>query len=170
MEENIDACTPARYNSDRCTFGEFPGCFECDTSNPIYLAALSFHYFCHSVAFTCCLLFLLKIVVAGRVVVDELRNPATSSPMGIVCITLECIFAGIFGKVGESIVIGVSIFHVLLSLWFCYTAIFKFRLLPDPSWYPNCVGLAYAAVKSWLYFPWVGKTFMAVSVFRLDFV
>ncbi|CAB9507170.1 expressed unknown protein [Seminavis robusta] len=165
MEENIDACVPARYNSDRCTFGEFPGCFECDRSNPTYIAALSFHYFCHSVAFTCVLLFLLKVVLAWRVVADELSNPATSSPMGIVCITAECIFAGIFGKVGESIVLGVSIFHVLFSFWFLYSAIFKFRLLPDPSWYPNCIGLAYAAVKSWLYFPRVGKAFMALCMF-----
>jgi hypothetical protein len=142
MEEMGDACVPRRFNSAACTYPEFPGCFECDTSDELYLAAISFHYLCHGVGAFCCLLFLLKTVLAWQVVVDELKNPATATPMGVVCITLVCVFAG-RGVIGECITIATSIFHCALAFWFLYTAIFQFRLLPDPGWFPNTVGIRY---------------------------
>jgi hypothetical protein len=142
MEENTDLCVPKRFNSAECTYPEFPGCFECDTTNKIYLFTISFHYFCHAVGALCCLLFLLKTLLAWQVVADELSNPATSTPMGVVCITMVCVFAG-RGLVGEVVVIVTSIFHFFLAFWFLYTAIFQFRLLPDPGWFPNTVGIRY---------------------------
>lgn len=120
-----------------------------------------FHYFCHIVAATCCLLFLTKCILAWKTVADELSNPATATPVGVVCITLICVAAG-RGTVGEVIVICTSIFHVLLSFWFLYIAIFKFRLWPDPGWFPNTVGIAYASIKTWLYFPVPGLAIMVV--------
>lgn len=52
--------------------------------------------------------------------------------MGVVCITVICVLAGRFGLVGEIGVLSVSIFHVLLSFWFLYIAVVRFRLWPDP--------------------------------------
>ena len=58
MEENLDSCTPVHFNSGNCTFPEFPGCFECDTTNDLYRIVLTFHLFCNGVGGFCCLLFL----------------------------------------------------------------------------------------------------------------
>jgi hypothetical protein len=162
MEENNDSCTTVHFYSAQCTYPEFPGCFECDTSSAIYRVAVTFHYFCHIVAFSCCLLFLAKCVLAWRVVADELSNPTTSTPCGVVCITMICVAAG-RGVIGEIVVEITSAFHFFLSLWFLYIAIFKFRLWPDPGWFPNTVGIAYAAIKTWLYFPIPGLILMTVS-------
>jgi hypothetical protein len=162
MEENMDSCTTVQFFSPRCTYPEFPGCFDCDTQNPIYLGVLTFHYFCHTVALLCCLVFLAKCLIAWRVVADELSNPTTSTPCGVVCITLICVAAG-RGPIGEAVVLITSLFHFILSIWFLYIAVIKFRLWPDPGWFPNTVGLAYAAVKSWLYFPVLGLFYMGVS-------
>ena len=156
MEEMISACVPVHYYSNHCTFPEFPGCFACDTQNPTYRLALGWHYACHTVAGCCCGLFLLKIITGGQLVVEELRNPATSTPMGVVCITMVCVFAGRFGFLGEAIVLCTSMAHVALAVWFLYQAVVVYRLYPDPGWFPNTVGLAYAAVKTWLYFPVAG--------------
>ena len=71
-------------------------------------------------------------MLAWRVVADELRNPATSTPMGVVCITMVCVFAG-RGPIGEAIVLGTSIFHTMLSFWFLHTAINIYQLWPDPG-------------------------------------
>jgi hypothetical protein len=162
MEENVDFCNPVHFYSPRCTFPEFPGCFECDTSERLYQIAVNWHFFCSFVAGVCCVLFLLKVVVAWRIVVDELGNPTTSTPMGVVCIAVVCVFAG-QGPVGEAIVIGTSCFHFLLAFWFLYTAIYRFRLWPDPGWFPNTVGISYAAVKTYLYFPMPGLVMLSVS-------
>lgn len=136
MEENSTDCVPVRFNSPLCSYPEFPGCFDCNTSNPIYVSVVTFHYFCHVVGFVCCALFFLRAIFATRAVVDELTNPATSTPMGVVCITVVCVCAG-RGQLGEAMVIFTSAFHFFLALWFLYTAIWKFRLLPDPGWFPN---------------------------------
>ena len=162
MEENIGSCTTVHFHSPQCTYPEFPGCFDCDISDPIYQLTITFHYFCHCVAATCCLLFFGKCILAWRVVVDELSNPATSTPMGVVCITIICVAAG-RGWIGEVIVLVTSAFHLLLSFWFLFMAIVQFRLWPDPGWFPNTVGIAYAAVKTWLYFPIPGLFLMSVS-------
>eukprot|EP00977_Amphora_coffeiformis_P009292 scaffold2103_cov185-Amphora_coffeaeformis.AAC.37 len=157
MEEMTDACTPVHYHDkSQCTFPEFPGCFACDTTAPVYRIALMWHYFCHTVAGTCCALFFLKVLTGRQLVVDELKNPATSTPMGVVCITMVCVFAGRFGWIGRAIVVGTSAGHVMLAFWFLYQAVVVYRLYPDPGWFPNTVGLAYAAVKTWLYFPIIG--------------
>jgi hypothetical protein len=165
-EEMLPQCVPTHYNSPQCTFLEFPGCFSGEGchSSPIFRSALVFHYFCHIVAGTCCLMFLLKAVVAWRVVVDELSDPTKSTPMGVVCITMVCVFSG-RGAVGEAIVLVTSAFHFCLAIWFFYMT-YKFRMLPDPSWFPNTVGLAYASIKTWLYFPLPGKIMMSVSAFK----
>jgi hypothetical protein len=164
MEENIDACQPAYFYSPQCTYPEFPGCFECDTTNSTYQVALTFHYFCHLVALTCCLMFVSKCFLAWKVVADELSNPATATPIGVVCITLICVAAGRLGAIGEWVVLIVSAFHVLISFWLIYMAVIVFRLQPDPSWFPCTVGIAYAAIKTWLYYPMPGFFIMVLCI------
>lgn len=34
--------------------------------------------------------------------------------------------------------------------------------MPEPSWFPNTVGIGLSAVKTWLYFPMCGHLLMAV--------
>ena len=165
MEESIGACTPVHYYSDQCSFPEFPGCFACDTTNPIYRTALTFHLCCHVVAGLCCLLFFLKVLTGGAAVLDELRNPATSTPMGVVGITMVCVFAGRFGWFGEALVVTTSAAHVVLSVYFLYQALVIYRLYPDPGWFPNTVGLAYPAVKTFLIFPVVGHVLLVLCFF-----
>jgi hypothetical protein len=86
----------------------------------------------------------------------------------------------------QVVVVIIATFHVVLSWWFLYTCIFKFRGLPDPGWFPNVslihycecfsvllkysgyvqvVGISYAAVKMWIYFPMAGLILMTVSSF-----
>ncbi|CAB9507167.1 expressed unknown protein [Seminavis robusta] len=159
-EEVVSTCVHAHYFSDQCSFLEFPGCFACDVTNPYYQAALYFHLFCSSVSALCCLLFLAKVILAPNVVLDMLKNPTTSTPVGVWCIAVVCTFAGQYGIVGEAIVLVTSFFHVMLAFWFLYTTIFKFRGLPDPGWFPNVVGISYAAVKTFIYLPTPGLIIM----------
>ena len=56
-EENMDSCVPVHYRSHHCTFYEFPGCFECETSTKWYNFAVHFHYCCSAVAGTVALSF-----------------------------------------------------------------------------------------------------------------
>lgn len=104
---------------------------------------------------------MLKAALAWRVVVDELSDPTKSTPMGVVCITMICVFAG-RGAVGEAVVLVTSAFHLMLAIWF-YRMTYKYGMLPDPSWFPNTIGMAYASIKTWLYFPVPGKIMMTVS-------
>ena len=164
MEEFVDSCTPTHYFDPRCVYYEFPSCFACDTTNSAYRTALGFHLICHTVAAICCLLFFGKLILAWKLVVDELSNPCNTAPMGVVCITVICVLAGRFGSFGKCGVVSVSVFHVLLSFWFLYIAVFRFRLWPDPSWFPCTVGIAYASIKSWLYFPAFGGTILILCI------
>ena len=163
MEENIHVCKPVHYHSPLCIFPEFPGCFDCDTHNSIYRMALSFHDTCFFIGGCLAMSFLLKSILAWQVVADQLSNPTTATPVGVMCITLVCVFAG-RGIVGEVIVIIVSTFHCLFAFWFLYMAIFKFKMLPDPSWFPCTVGISYAAVKTWLYFPTLGRIMLSLCM------
>ena len=136
-EEMVDSCQHVHYFSNHCSFQEFPGCFECDVNNPYYEVAINFHYLCSTVSAICCFLFLTKVILAPQAVLDMLNNPTTSTPCGVFCIAMVCTFAGHYGIMGELIVLVTSGFHVLLAFWFFYMAFFKFRLMPDPGWFPN---------------------------------
>ena len=169
MEEVVPTCNHVWYYSKECSFREFPGCFACDVDNLWYKAALYFHYFCSSISAVACLLFLFKVILAPQAVWDLLKNPTTSTSAGVWCIAMTCTFAGHNGFFGEMISIVTVYFHVVLSIWFLYMALFKFRLWPDPGWFPCVVGISYAAIKTWIYFPMAGLLIMAVgfSVFVL---
>jgi tellurite resistance protein TehA-like permease len=161
-EENIDSCHPVHYHSHQCHYMEFPGCFYCDTSDPWYKIALRFHLICTSIGGALALCLVLKIILAWRVVLDELSSPTTSSPAGLMCMTLVCVFA-VFGSSAKMIVLAAAFLHLCLVVWFNYMAL-AYRILPDPSWYPNTVGVGLSAVKTWLYYPWAGHFLMALSL------
>ena len=100
MEENIDDCQHVHFYSPHCTFPEFPGCFECNVDNKWYILGLNWHYFCSIVSLTFCSMIMLKVIIAWDVVKDELSNPTTSTPCGVFCIAMVCVFAG-RGPIGE---------------------------------------------------------------------
>lgn len=161
-EENLETCVPVHFHSPNCSYPEFPGCFECDTSVYWYNAAYYFHMTCSGIAGILALSFFVKLILAQRVVWDELSNPTTATPAGLICMTLDVVFAG-RGLFGELAVVSASTIHLCLAVWFIYMTL-VYHIMPQPSWFPNTVGIGLSAVKTWLYFPMAGHFLMAVSL------
>ena len=108
------------------------------------------------------MLFFAKVFFASRVVLDEMTSPTTSSPAGLICMTIVTVAAG-RGIIGQILVTLAASLHFCLAAWFIYQAI-AYNILPDPSWFPNTVGIGLSAVKTWLYYPLAGHFLMAVSI------
>ena len=161
-EENLESCEPVHFHSSQCTFPEFPGCFYCDKTAHMYKVSLTFHYTCKCIAGCLALLFVLKVLLATRVVLDEMSSPTTCSPAGLLCMTTVCVFAG-RGLAGQFFVTLASCIHLGLVIWFMYMAL-AYHIMPDPSWFPNTVGIGLSAVKTWLYYPMPGHLLMAISL------
>ena len=160
-EEMLDTCRPVHFHSSQCNFHEFPGCFYCDTSAKAYKVAFGFHQACSAFAGVIALLFVMKICIARKVFVDEMNSPITSSPAGLICMTIVCVAAG-RGMIGQILVTVAAAVHFCVAVWFIIMA-GSFNILPDPSWFPNTVGIGISAVKTWLYYPMVGHFLMLVS-------
>jgi hypothetical protein len=75
--------------------------------------------------------------------------------------TTVCVFAG-RGLVGQFLVSVAAGMHLCLAIWFIYCAL-AYHIMPEPSWFPNTVGIGLSAVKAWLYYPMSGHLLMAVS-------
>jgi hypothetical protein len=159
-EENLASCEPVQFHSSQCTFPEFPGCFYCDTSAKLYKVALFFHFSCKITAGFMAMSVVLKVLLATRVVLDEMSSPTTASPAGLLCMTTVCVFAG-RGLIGQFMVTAAACVHLGLVIWFIYMAL-AYHIMPDPSWFPNTVGVGLTAVKTWLYYPMPGHLLMAV--------
>ncbi len=112
-----DACHPIHYHSDGCVFPEFPGCFACDTDRDGYQFALHFHYMCSSISFILCSLLLGKLIIAFPVVRDELANPTTAAPLGLLCMAVEKVVGGNFGSTGMGIILFASALHTVVACW-----------------------------------------------------
>lgn len=164
-EEMINSCKPVHFHSQQCQFPEFPGCFYCDTSVRMYKVALNFHQACSLFAGVIAFLFVLKIFMARKVVIDEMYSPTTSSPAGLICMTIVCVAAG-RGLIGQFFVTLAAAMHFCVAVWFIFMA-GHYGILPDPSWYPNTVGIGISAVKTWLYYPEVGHFLMLVSLLSI---
>uniref|UniRef100_A0A7S0XQT0 Uncharacterized protein n=1 Tax=Pseudo-nitzschia delicatissima TaxID=44447 RepID=A0A7S0XQT0_9STRA len=108
------------------------------------------------------MLLVAKILLATRVVIDAMSSPTTSSPAGLLCMTSVCVFAG-RGMVGQVIVSTAACVHLALAIWFIYMAL-AYNIMPEPSWFPNTVGIGLSAVKTWLYYPMPGHLLMAISL------
>ena len=161
-EENIDTCEPVHFHSSQCTFPEFPGCFYCDTQDKMYQMAITFHWACKVTAGVLAMLFVAKAVVATRVVLDEMSQPTTASPAGLLCMTTVCVFAG-RGFLGQIMVTSAAFVHLCIVIWFIYMVL-AYHIMPDPSWFPNTIGIGLTAVKTWLYYPMAGHLLMAVRI------
>lgn len=155
---------------------KFPGCFYCDTSNGTYQIAEYFHFACSCVAGLLAFSFVAKLILAREVVFDELSSPTTASPAGLLCMTLDVVFAG-RGKLGMLVVSTAACVHLCLAIWFIYTVsglsfelsisplpqALAYNIMPEPSWFPNTTGIGISAVKTWLYHPTAGHLLMAVG-------
>lgn len=164
-EENLDSCKPVHFRNPRCTYHEYPGCFECDTTATWYKVAFSFHTTCTFISFVLAFAFFLKVIFATRLVVDEMTHPTMFAPAGLMCATLVSVFTGRFGWVGEAIVVMAASLHLFAVFMFFFMAL-TYRTLPDPSWFPNTVAVGYAGVKLWTYFPTAGILYMIVSILQ----
>jgi len=161
-EENLETCVPVHFHSPQCTYPEFPGCFECDTTVTWYQVAYVAHMTCSTIAGLLALSFFAKLLLAHRVVWDELSNPTTATPAGLICMTLDIVFAG-RGALGQVMVVSAGTIHLCLAVWFIYMTL-AYHIMPQPSWFPNTVGIGLSAVKTWLYFPMAGHFLMAISL------
>lgn len=83
-----------------------------------------------------------------------------AAPAGLICMTLDIVFAG-RGMFGMVVVCASATIHLCLAIWFIYMAL-AYHMIPEPSWFPNTVGIGISAVKTWLYFPVAGQFLMAV--------
>ncbi len=117
-EENASDCVPTEYHNEACVFPEFPGCFACDTSRAGYRIALNFHYLCSSISFVFASCLVRKVLIAFPVVRDELANPTTAAPLGLLCMALDKSFAGDFGFFGEAITFLSSAAQTVVAIWY----------------------------------------------------
>jgi len=115
-QENNPTCVQVAYRSEKCTFPEFPGCFNCNIHDPFYKLALQCHYMCQLICLAFGILFLAKVILARRVLLDELNNPITMSPLGLYCIAMAVIAVG-KGILGYLTVVIFSILHLLIYFW-----------------------------------------------------
>jgi hypothetical protein len=128
----------------------------------MYKVAVNFHFACSLIAGVIAVAALMKIIWATRVVIDELSSPTTASPAGLLCMTSVIVFAG-RGWVGQFLVSLAAAVHLCLVIWFMYCAM-AYRIMPEPSWFPNSIGIGLSAVKIWLYYPLAGHLLMAISL------
>jgi len=149
-EETFDVCHPTDYHSAACTFPEFPGCFHCDDSYLSYRLVLHFHYLCSTISFILASFLIGKIIIAFPVVRDELANPTTAAPLGLLCMALEKCFGGNLGWIGLSITFLASAAQTAVAVWFIFISV-VYKTLPEPSWFPNTTGIGLAAAKVFLY-------------------
>ena len=101
----------------RCVFTEFPGCFACETDADGYQFFVHFHYLCSTIAFILSSFLLGKILIAFPVVRDELANPTTAAPLGLLFMAFMKVFAGNFGSVGEGITFVAAGLHTIVAAW-----------------------------------------------------
>jgi len=149
-EETFSACHPAHYHSKLCVFTEFPGCFACETDADGYQFFVHFHYLCSTIAFILSSFLLGKILIAFPVVRDELANPTTAAPLGLLFMAFMKVFAGNFGSVGEGITFVAAGLHTIVAAWFIFISV-VYKTLPEPSWFANTTGIGLAAAKIYLY-------------------
>eukprot|EP00986_Skeletonema_menzelii_P007838 scaffold3119_cov141-Skeletonema_menzelii.AAC.2 len=116
-EENASDCVPTDYHNEACVYPEFPGCFVCDTSRAGYRFSLNFHYLCSTISFVLTSCLIGKILIAFPVVRDELANPTTAAPLGLLCMALDKCFAGNFGFFGMAITFMSSALQTTVAIW-----------------------------------------------------
>jgi len=107
-------------------------------------------------------LYAAKAVLFGRVFIDEMSSPTTASPAGLIFMTMALAFTG-KGAAGAVLVFVASFLHLALLLWFIYMSL-AYQTMPDPSWFPNTIGIGLCAVKVWYYNPLCGHFLIAMTL------
>lgn len=130
-KENLPSCKEVNFHSSQCAFPEFPGCYFCDEYNPWYQLAIRFHNICSYIAGISVLLFFVKAILCWRVFIDDMSSPTTSSPSGLIFMTLALSAVGQFGNVGGMVVFIASSLHLVLVIWFIYMSL-AYQTMPDP--------------------------------------
>lgn len=130
-KENLPSCKEVNFHSSQCAFPEFPGCYFCDEYNPWYRLAIRFHNICSYIAGTSVLLFFVKPISCWRIFIDDMSSPTTSSPSGLIFMTLALSAVGQFGNVGSILVFIASSLHLVLVIWFIYMSL-AYQTMPDP--------------------------------------
>ena len=161
-EEILSSCKEVNFHSSQCNFPEFPGCYFCDTFDRWYQVATKFHTVCSYVAGTTMSLYAAKAILFGRVFIDEMSSPTTASPAGLIFMTMALAFTG-KGAAGAVLVFVASFLHLALLLWFIYMSL-AYQTMPDPSWFPNTIGIGLCAVKVWFYNPLCGHFLIAMTL------
>ena len=93
------------------------GCFACDTTRTGYWIVLNLHHLCNAISFVLASCLIGKILVAFPVVRDELANPTTAAPLGLLCMAFDKVFAGNFGYVGEAITFMSATLQTIVLAW-----------------------------------------------------
>ena len=161
-EEILTSCKEVNFHSSQCNFPEFPGCYFCDTFDHWYQVATKFHTICSYVGGVSVSLYAAKAVFFGKVFIDEMSSPTTASPAGLIFMTMALAFTG-KGAVGAVLVCAASFLHLALLLWFIYMSL-AYQTMPDPSWFPNTIGIGICAVKVWFYNPLCGHFLIAMTL------
>ena len=161
-EEILAACKEVNFHSSQCNFPEFPGCYFCDTFDNRYQMAVMFHTVCSYVGGLSVALYAAKAMLFGRVFIDEMSSPTTASPAGLIFMTMALAFTG-KGPEGAVAVFVASFLHFALLLWFIYMSL-AYQTMPDPSWFPNTIGIGLCAVKVWFYNPLWGHFLIAMTL------
>ena len=81
------------------------------------------------------MLFLIKAILNWRSFIDEMSSPTTSSPAGLVFMTMAFAFSG-KGDIGEMLVILASLLHLVLVVWFIYMSL-AYQTMPGEYSYVN---------------------------------
>eukprot|EP00956_Cyclotella_meneghiniana_P045672 scaffold379713_cov79-Cyclotella_meneghiniana.AAC.2 len=121
-EELLSSCKEVTFHSSQCNLPDFPGCYFCDEFNHVYLTVTHFHTTCSYIGGIFAMLFLAKALLSWRSFIDEMSSPTTSSPMGLIFMTMALAFVG-KGKVGEVLVILASLLHLVMVVWFIYMSL-----------------------------------------------
>jgi len=161
-EEILTSCKEVNFHSSQCNFPEFPGCYFCDTFDHWYQVATKFHTICSYVGGLSVALYAAKAMLFGRVFIDEMSSPTTASPAGLIFMTMALAFTG-KGAAGAVAVFVASFLHLALLLWFIYMSL-AYQTMPDPSWFPNTIGIGLCAVKVWFYNPLCGHFLIAMTL------
>mmetsp|Transcript_19164 Transcript_19164/g.39503 ORF Transcript_19164/g.39503 Transcript_19164/m.39503 type:complete len:1319 (-) Transcript_19164:1318-5274(-) len=161
-KESLSTCKEVNFHSSQCTLPDFPGCYFCDEFNHVYQLATRFHSVSSYVAGITVMAFFAKAVLSWNAFIDEISSPTTASPAGLIFMTMALSFIG-KGDIGEILVLVASFLHLILVVWFIYMSL-AYQTMPDPSWFPNTIGIGLCAVKVWFYYPLAGHFLIAITL------
>mmetsp|Transcript_9548 Transcript_9548/g.20593 ORF Transcript_9548/g.20593 Transcript_9548/m.20593 type:complete len:1435 (-) Transcript_9548:31-4335(-) len=162
-QEVLMTCQQVKFHTSQCLFPQFPGCYFCDEYNLWYQTAVAVDNGCSYIGGVSVFVFFLKALVSWRTFIDEMSSPVTTSPAGLIFMTMVLSFAGKCGTLGAVLVFVASGLHLVLAIWFIYMSL-AYQIIPDPGWFPNTIGIGLCAVKVWFYYPLLGHFLIAITL------